>query len=62
MAAVVFGLPDHRFESDQILAPVPAKATFWEQHRTTMFNERRCLLINKLFDGFDWQTQYLEMG
>ncbi|MBK6931099.1 MAG: Fic family protein [Saprospirales bacterium] len=39
--------------TDQILARVLAKATFWEQHRATMLNERQRLLINKLFDGFD---------
>ena len=39
--------------TDQILARVLAKAAFWEQHRTTLLNERQRLLINKLFDGFE---------
>jgi Fic family protein len=39
--------------TDQILARVLAKATFWEQHRATILNERQRLLINKLFDGFE---------
>jgi Fic family protein len=39
--------------TDQILARVLAKATFREQHRATMLNERQRLLINKLFDGFE---------
>lgn len=39
--------------TDQILARVLAKATFWEQHRATILNERQRLLINKLYDGFE---------
>ena len=39
--------------TDQTLARVLAKATFWERHRTTPLNARQRLMINKLFDGFD---------
>ncbi|MCC6460725.1 MAG: Fic family protein [Saprospiraceae bacterium] len=39
--------------TDQILARVLAKASFWEQHRATLLNERQRRLINTLFDGFE---------
>lgn len=39
--------------TDSTLARVLAKARFWEQHRSTVLNERQRLLINKLFDGFE---------
>jgi Fic family protein len=39
--------------TDQTLARVLAKATFWERHRTTPLNARQRLMINKLFDGFE---------
>ena len=39
--------------SDTILARVLFKARFWEQHSTTIMNDRQRLMINKLLDGFD---------
>ena len=39
--------------TDEILFTVLQKATFWEQHAKTVFNNRQVLLINKLLDGFE---------
>lgn len=39
--------------SDEILAAVLQKATFWKQHEKTILNNRQVLLLNKLLDGFD---------
>ena len=39
--------------TDSTLARVLTKAKFWEQHRSTVLNERQRLLLNKLFDGFE---------
>ena len=37
----------------QTLAAVLQKARFWEQHATTLLNNRQQLMINKLLDGFE---------
>jgi Fic family protein len=39
--------------TEQTLATVFSKATFWETHKAIAFNDRQKLLINKLLDGFD---------
>ncbi len=36
----------------KILAKVLRKAKFWEQHATTIINERQKLMVNKLLDNF----------
>jgi Fic family protein len=46
-------LLDALISSDTILAKVMFKAGFWEQHSTTMLNERQRLMINKMLDDFD---------
>lgn len=46
-------LLDALISSDTILAKVMFKAGFWEQHSTTILNERQRLLLNKMLDGFD---------
>jgi Fic family protein len=38
--------------SDQSLDGVMQKESFWEQHRTTEFNDRQLKMLNKLIDGF----------
>ena len=38
--------------SDEILAAVLQKASFWKQHEKTILNKRQVLLLNKLLDGF----------
>ncbi len=37
----------------QTLAAVLQKARFWEQHATTILNNRQQLMLNKLLDGFE---------
>jgi Fic family protein len=39
--------------TDTVLEKVLQKARFWEQHRTTILNERQQLLLNKLLDNFE---------
>lgn len=39
--------------TDETLAAVLQKARFWEQHATTILNQRQLFLINKLLDGFE---------
>lgn len=39
--------------TEHTLARVLTKAKFWEQHRTTVLNDRQRLMVNKLFDGFE---------
>jgi Fic family protein len=46
-------LMDALQSSDTILAKVLFKARFWEQHSSTIMNDRQRLMINKLLDGFD---------
>ena len=36
-----------------ILKQILFKADFWQKHRTTIFNERQKLLLNKIMDGFE---------
>ena len=38
--------------TDEILSKIMAKAKFWEQHKTTQFNERQVYMINKLQGDF----------
>jgi Fic family protein len=38
--------------TDEILSKILVKATFWEQHKTTQFNERQVYMINKLHGDF----------
>lgn len=38
--------------SESTLSKVLNKARFWEQHQTTILNERQQIMINKLFNGF----------
>lgn len=39
--------------TDETLAAVLQKARFWEQHATTILNQRQLLMLNKLLDGFE---------
>lgn len=39
--------------ADRMLATVLAKASFWEQHREVLLNDRQRLVLNKLLDGFE---------
>lgn len=39
--------------TDETLAVVLKKARFWENHTTTLLNDRQRVMLNKLLDGFD---------
>lgn len=39
--------------TDEVLASVLDKATFWEKHKTTALNERQRKVLNRLLDGFE---------
>jgi Fic family protein len=39
--------------TEQILAVVIEKATFWERNSNLSFNDRQKMMLNKLLDGFD---------
>jgi Fic family protein len=39
--------------TDETLAAVLQKARFWEQHATTILNQRQLLMLNKMLDGFE---------
>jgi Fic family protein len=39
--------------TDEVLAGVLDKATFWEKHQTTALNERQRNVLNRLLDGFE---------
>jgi len=39
--------------TESTLASVFKKALFWESHPAGLINERQCIMINKLFDGFE---------
>jgi Fic family protein len=39
--------------SEEILKAVLTKARFWENHKSTTFNDRQRLILNRLLDGFE---------
>ena len=39
--------------TDETLAGILKKASFWEKHASTTLNERQVKMLNKLFDGFE---------
>ncbi|MCC6413483.1 MAG: Fic family protein [Saprospiraceae bacterium] len=39
--------------TETTLQKVLKKASFWDEHRKTIMNERQRLMVNKLLDGFD---------
>lgn len=39
--------------TDDTLAVVKQKDSFWEKHATTPFNHRQMMMVNKLLDGFE---------
>ncbi len=39
-------------QTDELLAKVLAKASFWRQHQSTALNERQRYMVNKLLDDF----------
>ena len=39
--------------TDTTLASVLRKARFWEKHRAATMNERQCMMLNKMLDGFE---------
>lgn len=49
----LFCLKRTLLNTENILKSVLVKAKFWEDHITTVFNDRQRLMLNKLLDGFD---------
>lgn len=48
------GCLDRAFdEAEKTLAPVFRKARFWGSHAGASFNDRQCLMLNKLLDGME---------
>lgn len=46
-------LTEALLNTDVIVEKVLSKASFWEKHRNTSFNERQRLLLNKLMDNYE---------
>jgi Fic family protein len=47
------------------LSAVIAKARFWERIQATSINERQCLVLNRLLDGFEGKittSKYAELA
>jgi Fic family protein len=45
---------DHAFTgAEEIVGGVLKKAQFWESHARDNLNDRQCLMLNKLMDGFE---------
>ncbi|MES2703951.1 MAG: Fic family protein [Bacteroidota bacterium] len=48
--------------TDDILATVLAKATFWHTHAQASLNARQNLMLNKMLDGFDGKVTAAKWG
>jgi Fic family protein len=53
----------HAIQStDETLANILYKATFWKRHSTTILNERQRKIINRLLDGFEGKLTTSKWG